>query len=114
MYYFCQIKFYNHLIYFYDHKDDHTRVKLKNLEETDYINANFVECEQANRKYILAQVRQVFFVKNIILAFLYQGPLKTTCEHFWQMVWEQNTKGIIMLNKLFEKGSVINFNFDYL
>jgi protein tyrosine phosphatase len=65
-------------------------VKLKDAQgETDYINANFVECPQAKRKYILAQ-----------------GPLKNTCEHFWQMIWEQNTKGIIMLNKLYEKGSV--------
>lgn len=37
---------------------------------------------------------------------LSKGPLRNTCEHFWQMVWEQNTKGIVMLNRLFEKGMV--------
>lgn len=40
-----------------------------------------------NREYILAQ-----------------GPLDKTCGHFWQMVWEQETKGIIMLNRTIEKG----------
>jgi protein tyrosine phosphatase len=66
---------------------DHSRVKLKDARDTDYINANYVECKQAQRKYILAQ-----------------GPLKNTCEHFWQMIWEEQTKGIVMLNRLFEKG----------
>lgn len=67
---------------------DHSRIKLKECKNTDYINANLVETSfNSNRKYILTQ-----------------GPLKNTCEHFWQMVWEQNTKGIVMLNRLFEKG----------
>jgi protein tyrosine phosphatase len=57
--------------------------------DTDYINANLVENKFIDRKYILAQ-----------------GPLRTTCEHFWQMVWEQNTKGIVMLNRLYENGKV--------
>ena len=38
------------------HADDHSRVKLKDAKETDYINANFVECKKAQKKYILAQV----------------------------------------------------------
>jgi len=68
---------------------DHSRIILKNNDETSYINANLVECKQANRRYILTQ-----------------GPLKNTCEHFWQMVWEQNSKGIIMLNRIIEKGAI--------
>ena len=36
--------------------DDHSRVKLANMNDTDYINASYAECKQANRKYILAQV----------------------------------------------------------
>ena len=35
-----------------------------------------------------------------------QGPLRQTSAHFWQMVWEQNTYGIVMLNKIIEKGMV--------
>ncbi len=35
-----------------------------------------------------------------------QGPLQQTCPHFWQMVWEQNTVGVVMLNKCVERGMV--------
>lgn len=37
---------------------------------------------------------------------LLQGPLQHTLAHFWQMVWEQRTAGIIMLNKCMERGMV--------
>ena len=29
-----------------------------------------------------------------------------TCNHFWQMVWEQNSGTVIMLNKVIEKNAV--------
>lgn len=64
---------------------DHSRVKLSN---NVYINASLVEVKEANRKYILTQ-----------------GPLEVTVSHFWQMVWEQESKAIIMLNKLIENGA---------
>nr|XP_023013201.1 tyrosine-protein phosphatase non-receptor type 61F isoform X1 [Leptinotarsa decemlineata]XP_023013203.1 tyrosine-protein phosphatase non-receptor type 61F isoform X1 [Leptinotarsa decemlineata] len=64
---------------------DHSRIIL-NRGSTDYINANLIKVEQANRQYILTQ-----------------GPLSNTYSHFWLMVWEQETKAIVMLNKLVEK-----------
>ncbi|XP_055768242.1 tyrosine-protein phosphatase non-receptor type 2-like isoform X2 [Salvelinus fontinalis] len=66
---------------------DHSRVKLEK-SENDYINASLVMVEEAQRSYILSQ-----------------GPLKNTCGHFWLMVWEQNSKAVIMLNRIVEKGS---------
>ncbi|XP_063698917.1 tyrosine-protein phosphatase non-receptor type 61F isoform X2 [Culicoides brevitarsis] len=63
---------------------DHSRVKLQRTN-FDYINANIVKCDRANRRYILCQ-----------------GPLPATVTHFWLMVWEQNSKAILMLNKLIE------------
>jgi len=32
-----------------------------------------------------------------------QGPLPTTCEAFWRMIWEEKCTLIIMLTTLYEK-----------
>lgn len=37
---------------------------------------------------------------------LTQGPLSNTAGHFWLMVWEQNSKAVLMLNKVIEKNQV--------
>ncbi|KAM4737973.1 tyrosine-protein phosphatase non-receptor type 1 isoform 1-T1 [Anableps anableps] len=67
---------------------DHSRICLQ-LGSNDYINASLITAEEAQRKYILTQ-----------------GPLPSTCGHFWEMVWEQRTRGVVMLNRVIEKGSV--------
>lgn len=45
--------------------------------------------DRANRQYILCQ-----------------GPLEITVSHFWLMVWEQQSKAILMLNKIIEKKAI--------
>lgn len=55
---------------------DHSRIVLKR-GSTDYINANLIKVEKANRQYILTQ-----------------GPLSNTYSHFWLMIWEQECKGV--------------------
>ncbi|XP_053666166.1 tyrosine-protein phosphatase non-receptor type 61F [Anopheles marshallii] len=67
---------------------DHSRVALKR-GEGDYINANLVKMDRAGRKYILCQ-----------------GPLPLTVGHFWVMVWEHDSRAILMLNKLIEQTTV--------
>lgn len=67
---------------------DHSRISLQ-LLTNDYINASLISVEEAQRNYILTQ-----------------GPLPNTCGHFWEMVWEQRSRGVVMLNRVIEKGSV--------
>ncbi|RZF40118.1 hypothetical protein LSTR_LSTR011246 [Laodelphax striatellus] len=67
---------------------DHTRIVLSK-GDCDYINANLVKVEKAERHYILTQ-----------------GPLPFTTSHFWLMVWEQKCKAVIMLNKVIEKNMI--------
>ncbi|XP_078687647.1 tyrosine-protein phosphatase non-receptor type 1-like [Branchiostoma floridae x Branchiostoma belcheri] len=67
---------------------DHSRVQLQD-GDNDYINASLVVAAEANRQYILAQ-----------------GPLPSTIGHFWEMVWEQRTKAVVMLNRVIEKGTI--------
>jgi tyrosine-protein phosphatase non-receptor type 1 len=67
---------------------DHSRVILKR-QNLDYINANLVKLERAKRHYILCQ-----------------GPLEHTVGHFWLMIWEQQSKAILMLNKIIEKKQI--------
>ncbi|XP_068193402.1 tyrosine-protein phosphatase non-receptor type 1 [Antennarius striatus] len=67
---------------------DHSRICLQ-LGLNDYINASLIAVEEAQRKYILTQ-----------------GPLPNTCGNFWEMVWEQRSRGVVMLNRVIEKGSI--------
>ncbi|CAJ0578208.1 unnamed protein product, partial [Mesorhabditis spiculigera] len=68
---------------------DNCRIMLKEVDddETDYINASPVSVPGTQRRYILSQ-----------------GPLEETCNDFWKMCWENKCRGIIMLNKIVEKG----------
>ena len=68
---------------------DHSRVPLTNVPATNYINASLVLVEKVERKYILTQ-----------------GPLAGTTPHFWSMVWEQQSKAVVMLNRVMEKGTL--------
>lgn len=71
---------------------DSTRVQLLDSMTGDYINASYVDMPVPNgtvNRYIATQ-----------------GPLSSTCDDFWQMVWEQNCSLIIMVTPLIEAGRV--------
>lgn len=67
---------------------DQTRVKLSTmngLSGSDYINANFVIGYKERKKFICAQ-----------------GPMDSTINDFWRMIWEQHLEIIVMLTNLEE------------
>uniref|UniRef100_A0A0K0ESF9 protein-tyrosine-phosphatase n=1 Tax=Strongyloides stercoralis TaxID=6248 RepID=A0A0K0ESF9_STRER len=69
---------------------DHSRVKLISTDDdegSDYINANYIPGFNSRREFIAAQ-----------------GPLPSTRDHFWKMVWEQQVPFIVALTKCVEKG----------
>uniref|UniRef100_A0A673K907 protein-tyrosine-phosphatase n=1 Tax=Sinocyclocheilus rhinocerous TaxID=307959 RepID=A0A673K907_9TELE len=71
--------------------DDASRVKLSMCGSPfdDYINANYMPGYNSRKEFIAAQ-----------------GPLPTTVNEFWRMVWEKNVHTIVMLTKCNEMGRV--------
>lgn len=69
---------------------DHTRVKLTPDDQgSDYINANYIPGYSRENEYIATQ-----------------GPLHSTMDDFWQMVWEHRASIIVMLTQTIERGQV--------
>ncbi len=68
--------------------DDHRRVILQEVKDSDYINASaIVDHDPKNPAYIATQ-----------------GPLLHTTQDFWQMIWEQSSVVIVSLCKASEYG----------
>ncbi|XP_055852923.1 mucin-2 [Episyrphus balteatus] len=68
-----------------------TRVILQQQngdEKSEYINANYVRGPKDTTNYYIAC----------------QAPLETTVTDFWRMIWEQNSRVIIMATDLIENG----------
>ncbi|KAK2193786.1 hypothetical protein NP493_5g04010 [Ridgeia piscesae] len=75
---------------------DFNRVVLKDGDPkvlgTDYINANLIQNKElpgSKRQYIATQ-----------------GCLKTTVKDFWRMIWQHNSRIVVMTTKLVELGKV--------
>ncbi|XP_048517675.1 tyrosine-protein phosphatase 10D isoform X2 [Dendroctonus ponderosae] len=69
---------------------DHSRFKLQPVDDeegSDYVNANYVPGYNSPREFLVTQ-----------------GPLHSTRDDFWRMVWESNSRAIIMLTRCVEKG----------
>ncbi len=67
---------------------DQTRVRLRGTDN-DYIHASYIDGYWKENEFICAQ-----------------GPLASTIEDFWEMVWQENSRVIVMLTPLEEKRKV--------
>ncbi|XP_028398210.1 receptor-type tyrosine-protein phosphatase alpha-like isoform X2 [Dendronephthya gigantea] len=68
---------------------DHTRIVLTEIEDDPdsiYINANYVDSYRKPQAYIAAQ-----------------GPLTSSLEDFWRMIWENDVRVVVMVTNLFER-----------
>ncbi|KAI9700728.1 MAG: hypothetical protein M1836_002097 [Candelina mexicana] len=70
---------------------DHSRVKLQGVPSgsCDYVNANHVRAAWSSKSYIATQ-----------------GPIPTTFDDFWRVVWEQDVRVIVMLTAETEGGQL--------
>ena len=71
---------------------DHTRVVLtegasEDIPGSDYINANYIDCDVPEKKYIATQ-----------------GCLPTTIVDFWRMVWQEGARVVVMITNEVERG----------
>ncbi|KAF2097941.1 hypothetical protein NA57DRAFT_40868 [Rhizodiscina lignyota] len=70
---------------------EHSRVKIQGVPhgECDYVNANHVKASLTGKRYIATQ-----------------GPIPATFADFWNMVWQQDIRVIVMLTAEKEGGQV--------
>ncbi|CAK9831814.1 Tyrosine-protein phosphatase non-receptor type 11 [Anthophora retusa] len=86
---------------------DHTRVRLKdvdpNIPGADYINANYIRNEEGDGQTsgINTSGDCGSFNKCYIAT---QGCLPNTIQDFWHMVYQENTRVIVMTTKEMERG----------
>ncbi|KAI8936823.1 hypothetical protein NX059_006060 [Plenodomus lindquistii] len=75
---------------------EHSRVKLQGVPEgiCDYINANHVQAAYSNKRYIATQ-----------------GPIPATFKDFWNVVWQQDARVIVMLTAEQEGGQIKAHNY---
>ncbi|KAF1986996.1 hypothetical protein K402DRAFT_412345 [Aulographum hederae CBS 113979] len=75
---------------------EHSRVKLQGVSPhgCDYVNANHVKTAWSNKRYIATQ-----------------GPIPTTFNDFWNVVWQQDVRCIVMLTAEKEGGQVKAHNY---
>lgn len=75
---------------------EHSRVKIEGVEAgaCDYVNANHVQASFSNKRYIATQ-----------------GPIPATFNDFWNVVWQQDVRVIVMLTAEQEGGQVKAHNY---
>jgi len=75
---------------------EHSRVKLQDVPSSgcDYFNANYISSKRSHKRYIATQ-----------------GPIPATFSDFWNVIWQQETRVIVMLTAEKEGGQVKAHNY---
>ncbi|QDS75470.1 hypothetical protein FKW77_004334 [Venturia effusa] len=75
---------------------EHSRVKLQDVPSSgcDYFNANHIKADWSNKRYIATQ-----------------GPIPATFNDFWNVVWQQDARVIVMLTAESEGGQLKAHNY---
>lgn len=75
---------------------EHSRVKLEGPLKNgcDYVNANYVKAQWSNKRYISTQ-----------------APIPATFSDFWNVVWQQDVRVIVMLTAESENGQLKAHNY---
>ncbi|CAG0893051.1 unnamed protein product [Darwinula stevensoni] len=95
---------------------DHSRFKLQPTDDeegSDYINANYVPVSNG-KIFCRGFLHMANFQNSRVLSFqghnsprefiVTQGPLHSTRDDLWRMIWEGNSRAIVMLTRCIEKG----------
>lgn len=91
--------------------NENTRVKLGGNGESDYINANYIDdslFDEITDKGKKEKEEEKEGERRKMMYIASQSPIKETVGHFWQMVYEQRVKVVLMLTKEKEKYSRAN------
>ena len=92
---------------------EHSRVKLQGVCDggCDYINANHIKAEWSNKRYIATQGPiPATFTVSIEHAFSFASKTNEP-QDFWNVVWQQDVRVIVMLTAENESGQVKAHNY---